>query len=269
MRKGLTGVVLCLGIFCSTMVLASPVNLPEGIKGTEGTGWGKALSSWGEVSDDMALSVAYVYDHVSERKLNKLSGKANFDSMDGKITVTWKNWLDFYTTLGGIQKFEVKGNVLASGDKLNFDDSFIWGLGVSAIIYKSEKLGVQFFADGNYRQTVDMDLNSGVLNGTSFSKSDIPTGLSVTGKWQEWQTALGVSKKFQYFIPYAGVKYSDIKATGKVSASGNSVSYSLSSKNKVGPFVGISITPFKALSIDITGRFVDETAVSAAATIRF
>ncbi len=260
MKKGLTGVALCLGIFCSTMVFASPINLPEGIKGEEGLG----LTN--NITKDVSLSAAYLYDHVAKRELSDDSGDLNYDMMGGKINVTLMNRFDIYTILGSSQSAELD----AGGNNLvSFEDNFMWGLGASAIIYKHEETGIQLFGDANYRQASGIGIDSVTLSGVKYSKSQL-SGLTADCKLQEWQAALGISKKFKYVAPYVGIKYSDVKVSGSVTAGGTTLDLgSAKSQNKVGPFVGISITPIKGISIDVSGRFVDEEAVSVSTTVRF
>ena len=255
--------LLCVFIFGSVnTVIASPVNLPSGIKGEKG-----ALLQE-DLFKDVGLSGSFLYDHVAERELED-SVKANFDFIGGKIALSCLNRFDFYTMLGGVQNPEYEENISGSKITVNLEDNFMWGLGASAIVYEWKDVGIQMFGDGNYRKTGGMEIDSLTINGTQYSKSSL--GVTATDvKWEEWQIALGISKKFQYFIPYAGIKYSDIKTSLKATVSGTTYdSGSTSSDAKVGPFIGLSILPAEGFSVDISGRFVDEQAVSVAATVRF
>jgi hypothetical protein len=256
MRKVLLAGVLCFGLISST-VFASPINLPTGIKGQDGVGLISNLP--------VGLSAGFLNDYVGERDLNKNSGKASFDMIGGIIDLSILNRFDVYTMLGSMQSPEIKG----TGYTLNFSDDFMWGVGADAVIYDWKAPGIQFFGDGNFREANSLGLDSFTYNGTTYNKSQFNSVLTANGKWEEWQAALGVSKKFEYVIPYGGIVYSDVKTSGKVSVLGKTVSGSANSKNKVGPFVGVSIIPTKWLSIDITGRFVAEEAVSVAATVKF
>lgn len=241
MRKNLIAGVLCLGLFSST-AFASSVNLPTGIKSQEGLGLGNNLP--------VGISAGYLYDHVDKRELNKDAGKVNFDMMGGKITATLFNTVDIYTMLGSMQNTEYKASVSKSDYIFSLGDNFMWGLGASAIIHEWKDAGIQIFGDGNYREDRNIGVDSATVNGAPATL----TG-TISAKWQEWQVALGISKKFQYFIPYLGVKYSDIKASAQATVSGTTYnSGSVSSKGKVGPFVGVSIIPTKWLSVDVTGR---------------
>ena len=262
MRMKVIG-VLCFVFLCSaTAAFAAPVNLPEGLKGKEGLLLAK---DW---SENVDLSVSYFYDNVFKRELAKNAGKVDFNTMGGKITLSLLNKFDIYAMLGELMSPEWK-DILGLDVKSSLQDKFMWGVGANAIIYEWEQQGIAIFGDGNYRRATGIDYDSVTVNGITYSKSQL-TGTSASARWEEWQFALGVSKKFKYFIPYAGVKYSDVRAAAKVTASGTTYDLgTASSKSKVGPFVGVSIIPTKGVSIDVCGRFVDEQAISVGATVRF
>lgn len=260
MFKKLGLITMCL-IFTASFALASPVNLPTGIKGQDGVGLISNLP--------VGLSAGYVFDYVGQRDLNKYSSSADFYMNGGKINVSILNNFDIYTVLGAVNSPEYKETVSGLDAQVNLSDNFAWEVGADAIIYQWKDQGIQIFGDGNYRQSNGMDVNSLTVNGTTYSKSQF-TGVTASVDWQEWQAALGVSKKFEYVIPYGGVAYSDVRTSAKATVLGTTYdSGSLSSKYKVGPFVGVSILPTKWLSIDITGRFVAEEAVSVSVNVKF
>lgn len=256
MKKTLFVAMLCLGIFSST-VFASPINLPTGIKGQEGSGLRKDLP--------VGISAGFLYDHVDSRELSDDSGEVNFDMVGGKIILSGMNTFDIYTMLGSTQNTEFKASVSGSNYIFSLGDNFMWGVGASAIIHEWKDGGIQLFGDANYRETKDIGVDSVTVNGSPATL----TG-TVNVDWQEWQVAFGVSKKFEYVIPYAGVVYSDVNASAKATINGTTYDPdSVSSENTFGPFVGISILPTKWLSIDVSGRFVAEQAVSVGATVKF
>ena len=184
MKKILIGGLLYLGLFSlAGAVFASPINLPQGIKGQEGL----FLSG-----NNFGISAGYLYDHVAERKLTKDAGKVNFDTMGGKIILSLMNKIDLYTVLGGVQSPEYKTSVSGSDYQFNLEDKFIWELGASAVIHEWKDKGIQLFADGNYRESSDIAPDSVTVNGAPAILT-----VPVSAKWQEWQVALGVSKKFQ------------------------------------------------------------------------
>ena len=89
-------------------------------------------------------------------------------------------------------------------------------------------------------------------------------------KWHETQLALGLSKNFGVFVPYAGIKYSYIKTSAGVTV--GSTAYDLSDVNaekNAGLFLGCSLLPFERLYFDLEGRFINENAVTFQASYKF
>lgn len=252
--------VLCL--LASTVCFALPINLPESIKGKEG-----AILPKSSLPDEMGLSAAFVYDYF-DRDM-KDGDTVNSSFVGGKITLTLLDRLDIYTTLGSMLGPEIK-DTSDSSNKMELSDNFMWGVGGDAVIYEWGKNDLALFADGGYREATGIGLDSITLNGTAFSKSQLG-GVSLDASYKEWQVALGASKYVsENIIVFAGGQYSDAEIKGSVSGGGSTIGLdSEKSKDKFGPFVGISFIPAKGISIDVTGRFVDETAVSATATVRF
>lgn len=255
-------------VFTASFAMASPVNLPTGIKDQEGLPLGQFFSGNSEIASDLAqTSAGVVYDYVGKRELSKDSGSANFDMVGGMIDLAVLKNYDVYTVLGGTTNSDFKANIDGDSTKWDLSDNFVWEVGVDGVLYDWQSTGIKFFGDGNYRQASSIGLDSVTIDGTKYPSSDFG---SVSAKWEEWQVALGISRPFQYFIPYGGVVYSDVKTSAKAVLAGDTFGIgSVSSKYKVGPFVGVSILPTKWLSIDVTGRFVAEEAVSVAATVKF
>ena len=274
---------LIVGTMCFTFLVAnafaSPINLPTGIKGQEGLqidknptvdpGEDEYAQMINFLNQNIGISAGFLNDYVGERKLSKDSGKASFDMVGGEIVMSIMKKVDIYTMLGGALSPEYKTNILGTSDTFDFSNNFMWGVGADAVLYSWKDSGIQLFGDGNYRQSSGLDVDSITINGTTYSKSQFG-GATISADWREWQAALGVSKTFKYVIPYGGIVYSDVKTSAKATALGTTYDTgSVSSQDKVGPFVGVSILPTKWLSIDITGRFVAEEAVSVAATVKF
>lgn len=256
-------VLLILGLLLCSQAFASPVNLPSGIIGKEG------LFLKEKISDIVSISGSFLYDNfIRKIKGGGEAGKVSSNFYGGQINLILFNRVDLYAILGGLNNAEIKGNDLGSDWKLEFNDKLMWGLGLSSMIYEWEKAGIQIFGDANYRQARNIGDESLTIDGTKYIPGEY--GVVSKTKWQEWQVALGVSKTFKYFIPYLGVKYSDVKASTEVTYSGDTYgSDNVESKNKVGPFIGVTILPIKGVSIDLGGSFVTESAFSAKATVRF
>jgi hypothetical protein len=246
---------------------AAPVNLPNGIKGNEGLFLTEKMYEELDYAKEIGVSASFVFDDLLGRKMKDFNAKADAKIYEGKLAFTFFNRFDIYALLGAITSAEYKGMVSGSDVKLGLKDKFMVGGGLNVVIYEWQQSGISLFADANYRTASDMPIDSATVDGTKYSLSSI---VNAKAKWQEWQGALGISKKFKYCIPYFGIKYSDATAGAKATVSGTTYDFGhTGSKNKVGPFVGISILPIKGVSVDIDGRFVDEEAFSVSATLRF
>ena len=78
----------------------------------------------------------------------------------------------------------------------------------------------------------------------------------------EWHVAPFVAKAFGKFVPYVGVKYSDMQVTPE---GGDT----LKAKNNLGGFVGADFNLTKNFTLNLEGRFADESAMSMAAVFNF
>lgn len=194
--------------------------------------------------------------------------------------------LDFYVKLGVSdltwkQKYLSPG-VSAERDKIDGDHGFAWGIGAKAKIYETSG-GLRFMADAQYmRYKVDGDYR---VNGTDLKEVIMDSDPSITDPvyntkttLQEWQIALYVNKTFGQFSPYAGMKYSDAILNNELNISFTDSIGFLSKKfetkyradKNIGIFIGADIHIIsKKLSMNIEGRFIDETAVTVGMNYRF
>ena len=84
----------------------------------------------------------------------------------------------------------------------------------------------------------------------------------------EWHVAPFVAKNFGKFVPYVGVKYSNLRMNW-MQTPHDELPDSLNAKDNVGAFVGADFKFNPAFSLNLEGRFIDETAASLAATFTF
>jgi len=239
-------------------VYAAPVDVPMGIQGIEG-------NILNDKELGVGLSIAGEADFLSSRKLSVAdywggdTSEVKGQFYTSKIILTVVNRFDIYGIFGKANNLESKD---AGGNSIKPKDKLTWGIGLSVPIYELKNYGIKFFADGKYRAVNNIDYNSNAQSPSSYSGSyfgsvAVPKFLV---DWQEWQLALGVAKKFKYWMPYFGVKYSDFREFSGDKAN--------SSNTLVGIFIGCAITPLKAFSIDLQGRFIDEAAFAVKATYK-
>jgi hypothetical protein len=249
---------LALLIFSAIgLVYAAPVDVPTEIQGLEG-------NIFNDKKLGIGLSIAAEADFLGSRKLEMANywgggtSKVKGQFYTSKIILTLINKFDIYGIIGGTNNLSSKD---AQGDGFDLNNKITWGAGLSMPIGEWKNPGIKFFVDTKYR----------AVNNISYTNEFEPPspfmgygGYSGTSKmlvdWQEWQAALGAAKKFKYFLPYLGIKYSDFREFSGEKAN--------QSKYLVGVFVGCSITPLKSLAIDLQGRFFDETACVVKATYK-
>lgn len=235
-------------------VYAAPVDVPTKIQGLEG-------NIFNDKELGIGLSIAAEADFLSSRKLDMAdywsggTSKVKGQFYTSKIILTIINKFDIYGIFGRAGNLESKD---AEGGGFEPKDKLTWGVGLSVPIYEWKNYGIKLFADGKYRAVNNIDYNS---NSPSYGGSYTIPSPKFLVDWQEWQVAFGAAKKFKYFLPYLGIKYSDFREF-----SGDMTNRS---SNIVGIFVGCAITPIRAFSIDLQGRFIDETAFTAKATYKF
>ncbi|VAX29250.1 hypothetical protein MNBD_NITROSPIRAE02-13 [hydrothermal vent metagenome] len=172
-----------------------------------------------------------------------------------------------------------------SKTEFNGDWDLAYGIGAKAKLFQTPG-GLRVMADAQYlRYEVDGKLKT---DGTEFDQ-DILADLRSTDpnatfsstkktKVQEWQVALYVNKTIGKFSPYGGVKYSDFKADLELDGSGQYLGDPFSIKidgkseadKNFGIFLGtdIYVIPNK-LSVNLEGRFIDETAFTIGANYKF
>lgn len=252
MRR-LTGIIVCLMFFfCVSTIYAAPV-------GNIAT---PAVLKKGLVIQDQegqyGIIAASENDITFDRNLKDQNSDTQFLFFGGKVGVLFMDRFSAYAVLGAgeaRQTFKFTGiNVTWATD---YD--FVWAAGGTVIAYetKLEQMGngvLRAGLDGRYRQAhLDVD-----------DPNQAPKY-----EFDEWQVALAVSYQIDQFIPYVGVKYSD--ATGDATATLNGQEYKIDFEgdDNVGIFVGGDYLIDDSVMINVEGRFIDETALSLGATIRF
>jgi len=216
---------------------------------------------------DNNFKLGAMFDFVSERELDvtgeSVELEANFYT--AKLAYTFADRLDVYVLLGMIDEAEVDEKVGSDSYKYFFDEDFSWGIGATFLVHEFEN-GIKLGADAKYR-VAEADLTALDINGTKYEISDIT---DVQGDYDEWQIALGIAKQLGKFVPYAGVKYSDVELQAKGTIAGTTYeTNNVNSEEVIGVFVGISFLPKDNFSINLEGRFIDETAFSLGCNYRF
>lgn len=212
------------------------------------------------------IKVGTELDFVIERELDVSGVDVEIEAFNwymSKISYTMADKVDLYCLLGGASgEFSEK----YSGVDLKYETegAFAWGLGATFLLNEFEN-GIRLGLDGRYRQ-VEPDIDEVILNNVDVSS--IITSGSI--EYKEWQVALGISKEFEQFVPYGGIKYTDVEASMKATILGTTYKTDdINSDGVFGIFIGCDFLPTENISIGVEGRFIDETAVTVAATYHF
>lgn len=249
---------LILSIIATGVAYAAPVKLVDDAAGKGIIG--------GFMDGKLLMTAGAEYDNVFKRELEE-NVDVEFQSASGELALQYDNRVKAYVTLG--QAMSIEETETDGADTINYDieDTMIWGVGLAANLYEVE--GFKVFTDLGYRTMEESDYKSITYNGTVYNLSQL--GVLAKASWEEWHLALGVSKKIDIVTAYGGVRFSQVEATTDVSIP--SISYNAKAdangKNDVGVFLGAKISPLDNFSIDIQGRFIDETAMTIGATLKF
>lgn len=228
----------------------------------------------------------------------------NIDNMSRslvKLSYGVLDHLDIFATLGEANfKTKIKAEASDSGTWSDIDNldvgtgtytgivedtgtlkgksAFAWGLGAK-YVYPFENgwfLGIQgqYLTHKNTVKGSITEKETGTFTGLeglgegltkTFERPEVTYTTTGKATVQEWQIAPYIAKKLGNFIPYVGVKYSDQRINYKV----EDLKLKIKAADNFGLFLGTDYKIGKNFSLNIEGRFIDETAMSLGATYRF
>lgn len=234
--------------------------------------------------------------------LDNSKNKSNIDSMSRpmiKLSYGVLDNLDLFVRLGEANfKHKIKGEQVDTG---TFDEpisgnsgtysgvienrgtftgksAFVWGLGAKGVypLKNDWSLGMQaqYLRHRNsikckmtQKETGTFTVTAGPDIGDTASYESAEEEMNWTAKTtvQEWQIAPYIAKKMGNFIPYFGVKYSDLRGQYKE----EDMKIKFKADDNFGVFLGTDYKIGKNFSLNIEGRFIDETAMSVGCTYKF
>ncbi len=182
-------------------------------------------------------------------------GTADFD---GKSSYTIRD-VDGSYEIGSLK---IKGNnAFAYGfgmkGKYNLENDWIVGCDVQYLRHQHDVKFTDSWTDYNPDGSVD-EVDSGSGKG------------KVT--FQEWHIAPYIARKIGNFLPYFGVRYSDLRTNYKIPDEDSEDPDSIpkfKADDNVGIFIGTDFKITDNWKLNLEGRFVDETAMSLGATYKF
>jgi len=184
-------------------------------------------------------------------------GMANPDYKQ-KVDGTWTN-------SAGVSPYD-KGTFTGSA-KYKGDSAFAYGFGMKGThpLENDWLVGcdVQYLRHkNNYKATASLTVYDD--NGVVIDEG--------TGDWKgkitlyEWHVAPYVARKLGNFVPYFGIRYSDARVKDEDE---DGETTKIKAKDNFGVFLGTDYKLNEVWSLNLEGRFADETAISFGGTYRF
>ena len=263
MKRYLLTALLVLGF--AVTGYAAPVGLTSEADLTEGELW---------ADKDIGVSVGVIVDSVAERGIDIDKGEFEMDLYAARLGVNFIDRFNVYVDIGQVSgmgfTFEDKGELI----NVDYEDEMLYGVGVNALIYRWDN-GLELGAGASYR-TAEMSIDSATIDSAAVAKADMSAYNN--GDFTEQQIALEVAWRGDIFVPYAGIKYSDVEVDADFTTSGSQrKATGQGAGDVIGAFVGLSIAPkldvlgdkAERIAINVEGRFVDEEAISGSVTYKF
>ena len=277
-----TRLLVCLGIFIivlgvSLVGFAGTVGNPASPDTLKGAGVFNLKQSK-NIPIETGVDVEILFDR--DIKGDKASS-AKFDSGQwymAKIAFTMFDRIEPYVKLGAAH-LEATWKATDMSDieaKLESDTGFAWGLGAKALIWDFKQPKIKLISDGFYR-VADLDGHKGKLHSAPATIDTSKSKIAIS----EWQIALlaateidmakseaGISK----LVPYIGVKYSDMRGALKlVTPAGSEYRVAdMKADNNFGIVVGTDLVGSNdSFSVNLEGRFIDETAMTIGLAVLF
>lgn len=217
-----------------------------------------------------AVKAGYQRDWVFDRNLkavSKVSGRLDeFESISdqGVLTINLINLIEIYGS-GGAARFHISNRPTAGiRDEYQTHDQFTWGVGARATFYQWKDLA--FGIDGCY-QGAHPKIKWLTVNGAPVNLRD---GSKIT--YHEWQIGLGVSYQIDIFLPYLGVKYSNVSANFKNLPPGflqKGDHFKGKNQRKFGMAIGTTLSNSNRFAATVEARLIDEQSITLAADIKF
>jgi len=263
--KKLIAIIICFGFVLSvTAAYAAPVGniaTPSTLK--------KGIIYKDEAAQFAVVAGSEV-DLTWNQNLKRQDDDTEYYLYDGKIGVLIMDRIMPYAILGAAEAKKQTFNI--DGTKIKWDTKydFVWGVGGTAMLYETKLEGMgngtlRIGVDGKYRQS-HLKVDKIAINGVEQADTDVTQSKY---ELEQWQVALAVSYQIDQIIPYVGVKYSDATGEAVTTISGTKYKNDFENEDNVGIFVGGDILINDSFTANIEGRFIDETALSLGATLRF
>ncbi|MFH1868774.1 MAG: hypothetical protein ABH843_07365 [Candidatus Omnitrophota bacterium] len=199
-----------------------------------------------------------------------LENDAKIDSgteYTAKLAYNFKEKIEVYALVGAANDVVVTSDtefIPGSSTEIELGMAGLVGCGATFVIhemdyhYKPLRFGADVKVQGYTPEFDNLTLN-GVNTTYTADKSSM----------LEWQVAIGAAYYYDRFIPYAGIKVSDITIKNEASVNNTSRSNTLNADNMFGIYGGCDFIYNDNVKFNIEGRVIDENAFNVGATIMY
>jgi hypothetical protein len=228
--------------------------------------------------DHMKVSVAVEDNYIFSRDIEKPENRTKFEveninQVYANLGLGLTPCLNLYAKLGISDAGEIKDETTSDANqKIETDYGFLWGVGAS---YTKE-------ISNGWKVGLDAQFDWWKADADTVTYNDVK-GTNVSGEILnfEYQATPFITKKFdipQYnwaINPYLGLKFSYFKTQTdkqiKYNASGadRDTSWSLKGDDNIGIVVGSDLEINENVALQVEGRFIDETAITAGGIYKF
>ncbi|MCD5401538.1 hypothetical protein LR013_02945 [candidate division NPL-UPA2 bacterium] len=238
----LVAMVVFVGMF-SSLALAGTVGSPIKPAYYIGEGW------WLSAEVEMISRKELDPDKVREAEME---GEWGFLKMSSRVGERGEIYGKIgMSSLEGSLRDPVLGLPYGTKFDIKLDTDLALAAGGSTELWREEATALHL--GGELRWT-EPDMDRAELNGLSLD----PAGREEVEIW-EWQVSLAVSREFDQFVPYLGLRYSDSDVDF-----GTLATYNLGkgeNENNIGGFAGLGlIAEDGTFALSFEGRFFDEEA---------
>ena len=274
-----TGLLILAGIFAiSSAGFAGTVGNPASTDSPKGPGV-FSMKQHSNLAFKAGVDLEFLFDrdlHADAAFNTKLTSG---EWCMARISFVILDRVEPYVKLG-VAHMKAKWSEAGHEAKLDSDTGFSWGLGAKALIYEIPKPKIKLVADGYWR-IANMDVSNGYVDGVKIPLDTSKSRFTI----REWQLALlaatdiditGPGKPevmgISTLTPYAGIKYSDIGGRLRLMQTNNAYYNNpgnIDADNNFGILVGCDFVGSSSVSVNLEGRFIDETAMTTGLSVLF
>ena len=258
-------------VLCFAFVLLVPfVSYAASIGGAETQGKGKVAVGFDSAfifdrdlkfKSASGLSAAADVKEVEIDKGYQIMLKSSYGLLDN---------LDVYVKLGTADYdvdaaiYNKNTGVKDSSEEINTSTDFAYGFGLKGSYDLTEiwliGCDLQYLMSKHKTKIAETTIATGEIESTTYK----------SGTFQEWHIAPYVGYRAGNFLPYLGVRYSDVKLSMKSPAdSGWTDDHKYEADDNFGVFLGTDYKMGETCSLNLECRFIDETAMSAGISWKF